>query len=299
MLKVMMYPHPDSTLNGESGIHTLIRKYLEHFPSADMEIVSPKAESWDVLAIHAGTANEFGKGPMVAHLHGLYWTDDYSCAPWEYKANKDVITNIIAADAITVPSPWVAKTLRRGARINPFVLPHGIDYQEWETDQEHSGYVLWNKNRAADVCDPTPVKKLAEIFNDINFISTFAPENSPSNVNTTGVMPHDRMRELVKSSCVYLATTKETFGIGILEAMAAGVPVLGYNHGGAEEIIEHCKTGYLAKPNDIDDLARGLKYCLKYRSILGENAKISVRKFTWEEVSIKAKEIYELSLIHI
>ncbi|MHC4213346.1 MAG: glycosyltransferase, partial [Planctomycetota bacterium] len=292
IIKVMMYPHPEAALNGESGIHTILRKYIQHFPTADIEFVHPKADSFDVLAVHAGTANEFGDGPMVAHLHGLYWTADYDCALWEYKANESVISNMLSANCVTVPSEWVAQNIRRATRINPYVLPHGIDWQEWKTDISGSGYVLWNKNRAADVCDPTPVKKLAERFPGVNFVSTFAPEGSPSNVKTTGLIPHEQMKAVVKSAGVYLSTPKETFGIGMLEALASGVPVLAFREGGALQLVDHCGTGYLAKPGDMDDLARGLEYCIKHRDILSRNAMMSVRQFGWEQVAQKARVVY-------
>jgi glycosyltransferase involved in cell wall biosynthesis len=42
-----------------------------------------------------------------------------------------------------------------------------------------------------------------------------------------------------RNAGVYLSTAKETFGIGILEALACGVPVLGYAHGGILDLVQH------------------------------------------------------------
>ena len=58
---------------------------------------------------------------------------------------------------------------------------------------------------------------------------------------------------------VYLSTSQETFGIGTVEALAAGVPVLGWASGGNLDIVQHMKTGYLAEVGDYDDLQRGLE----------------------------------------
>ena len=37
------------------------------------------------------------------------------------------------------------------------------------------------------------------------------------------------------------------------------MPVIAYNRGGPSEIIQHCKTGYLAKPDDKQSLLNYLK----------------------------------------
>jgi glycosyltransferase involved in cell wall biosynthesis len=51
---------------------------------------------------------------------------------------------------------------------------------------------------------------------------------------------------LSKADCLVLSTiTQEAFGRVIIEAQAAGVPVVATRVGGVTEIIEHEKTGLL------------------------------------------------------
>jgi len=40
--------------------------------------------------------------------------------------------------------------------------------------------------------------------------------------------------------------------------MACGIPSVGFNVGGIPEMIEHGKTGYVAKYKDSGDLAEGI-----------------------------------------
>jgi len=205
------------------------------------------------------------------------------------------------AKEITVPSEWVAETLRRDMRVSPHVVGHGIEWDEWAHHNEPRGdYVLWNKNRAGDVCDPMPIFELANRFVNGHFVTTFAPKlGLPGNLNVTGLIPHDQMKKLVQSCLVYLATTKETFGIGILEAMASGVPVLGYAHGGIKDLVQHGVNGYLAEPGDLDDLCDGLVYCLKHRDTLGANGREMAQTFTWQDAAKKVAAVYEKALIEL
>lgn len=54
----------------------------------------------------------------------------------------------------------------------------------------------------------------------------------------------------------------ESFGQTIVEAMACSTPVTAFDVGAIPELIEHQKTGYLAKCKDYQDLAIGIQWCL-------------------------------------
>jgi lipopolysaccharide heptosyltransferase II len=61
---------------------------------------------------------------------------------------------------------------------------------------------------------------------------------------------------LSKADCLVLSTiTQEAFGRVIIEAQAAGVPVVATRVGGVSEIIEHEKTGLLVLPKEIEAMS--------------------------------------------
>ncbi len=62
---------------------------------------------------------------------------------------------------------------------------------------------------------------------------------------------------------VVLLTYCETFGLVLVEAMRAGVAVIGTNAGGVPEIIEHEKSGLLVPPGNSDALASTLSRLYK------------------------------------
>jgi len=61
---------------------------------------------------------------------------------------------------------------------------------------------------------------------------------------------------LLAASDVFLSTSRyEGFGMAILEAMAAGIPVVATDVGAVSELVEDGVTGWLAAPDDRQSLA--------------------------------------------
>lgn len=289
-IKVRMHPDPKRLESLNNGVGQVVKHYGKYLPQFDIEIVSN--DSYDLLAAHAGTT----RGECdIAHLHGLYWGDNIEA--WQVMSNAYIVEACRSAVSITVPSEWVAETFRRDMRIQPYVIPHGIDAELWDYSAPHpkGGYVLWNKNRNTDVCNPEAVSYLADYFDHIQFKTTYA-NTERGNIMVYGSMPHTVMKPLVENCTVYLSTVKETFGIGVLEAMAAARPVLGWNYGGNRDLVQHCVNGYLAQPGNYDDLANGLDYCLTYAQQLGDNGRELVKQFTWPKAVEMLAECYREAL---
>ena len=81
----------------------------------------------------------------------------------------------------------------------------------------------------------------------------------------------------------------------IMEAMACGVPCVGFNIGGIPEMIGHLKSGYVAKAADADDLARGIKWVLDFKGEeLSKEARRKVlNSYSQQSVAIKYIELYQ------
>ena len=93
------------------------------------------------------------------------------------------------------------------------------------------------------------------------------------------------------------STIPEPFGRVALEAQAMGRPVVAFKHGGAIESIQEGETGWLAEPNNVEDLARCLQLALKLgprqRTIWAKRARAHVESaFSTQQMCEKTLEIY-------
>lgn len=81
----------------------------------------------------------------------------------------------------------------------------------------------------------------------------------------------------------------------IMEAMACGVPCVGFNVGGIPEMIDHQKTGYVAKERDAADLAAGIAWALEpaQSATLSKNSIDKVQRcYSEHAVAMKYIDIY-------
>ncbi|MBV9742517.1 MAG: glycosyltransferase [Acidobacteriia bacterium] len=72
-----------------------------------------------------------------------------------------------------------------------------------------------------------------------------------------GMLPHGHLSQILGRATAMLVTPKwvEAFGLTVIEALACGTPVIAYDQGGPSEIIEHGKSGFLVKANDVEAMA--------------------------------------------
>ncbi len=288
-MKVCIEPVYRGEDKGDGGIRRVVDAQRKYLPELGIEVVDT-IKAADLVATHATISADVPVDkPWVTHCHGLYWSE-YNWARGAHNLNRDVIRQLSYADHITVPSEWVGYVIKRGMWRNPTVLYHGVDVDDF-TPRDSRGYILWNKNRPDPICDPAPVNTLAAQMPSQQFITTFGKPTD--NVEVIGRTPYGLMKEIIADAGVYLCTTRETFGIGTLEAMAAGVPVVGWDWGGQREIIEHEVTGWLSPPGDFAHLEEGIEWAHENREKIGQRAReVVASQFTWRQCIERYAELY-------
>lgn len=103
---------------------------------------------------------------------------------------------------------------------------------------------------------------------------------------------------LARSNCLVLATvTEEAFGRVILEAQAAGVPVVATRVGGVVDIIDDEKTGLLVPPKDTQGMSQAVIRILRDKGLAERLTQEAYQKlkaqFTLEQMATKTLEVYE------
>lgn len=279
MNKVYITPrwlNPDKAEGGMRRVTTALAQYL---PAHGWEAVGSPLEA-DLINSHGGDIVEGCEHqPVVQSNHGLMW-EEYFGHAWD-DVNRRCVAAMKRADYVTFPSDWVRRAVTRGVVLESQAVYHGVEWQDFEPSSKPERYALWNKARSDAVSDHREVEKLAAMAPDLKFVSTLGER--AANLDICGVVPYGQMQSIVRNAGVYLALPRETFGIGTLEAMAAGVPIAGWDYGGQAEIVKQGETGYLAPYGDWEALAECVRACLKERKRLGRNARADVKaRWTWD-----------------
>ncbi|MHB8571412.1 MAG: glycosyltransferase family 4 protein [Candidatus Dormibacteria bacterium] len=108
------------------------------------------------------------------------------------------------------------------------------------------------------------------------------------------------------------ATGRESFGIVLLEAMAAGLPVVATDIDGFRQVVEHRGNGLLVPPKSHTDLARGITLLARdpaLRERLARAGRNLAAGLDWEctgesilsvyhQARADARAIHEASLVH-
>lgn len=150
-------------------------------------------------------------------------------------------------------------------------------------------------------------KKHAETTNDITVVLLGSHADEVAELLPFPTLPLgyvsdvQRMVRLYRAADVFvLPSLSENLPNTIMEAMACGLPCLGFRVGGIPEEIDHRRTGYVARYRDTEDLANGL-YWLLYEADAQKLSEEAVRKvahnYSPSSIAVQYTEIYQQAMI--
>lgn len=105
-------------------------------------------------------------------------------------------------------------------------------------------------------------------------------------VEFLGRVDDHRLASLLGSARGFLHPQEEDFGIAMVEALAAGTPVIAYGVGGASEVIEDGVTGTLFRKQTVDGMAGAIQ---RARSLTFDPAVLTARASGFSEERFAAE----------
>jgi glycosyltransferase involved in cell wall biosynthesis len=123
-------------------------------------------------------------------------------------------------------------------------------------------------------------------------------QSLPFKVNILGRLSDlDTIAHAYSAASVFvIPSLEENLPNTIMESMACGTPVVGFEVGGIPEMIDHKKTGYLSKYKSAEDLANGIQYVLQesdYQALCNNSRQKVLDNYSEKIVAEKYKKIYE------
>jgi glycosyltransferase involved in cell wall biosynthesis len=312
------YFHLNGILYYQS-IHRLVKKIFEtfHFDLIHAHVALPDGLAGALLE------KEIHK-PLVITVHGKDTANDrWSTVHLGPQSKAAIYKAFQSSSKIVAVSQYVKRTiLENYPTIDPnkIIVIHGgvapSPYLKEETPNPHGQMIL-------SVGPLIPLKghrytieamgKIVKIFPHLKLV--IVGEGGEKNHLVTQVekaglqkviqfvdfLPYDQLLKLIPLSKVFvLPSWAEGLGMVYLEAMSMGIPVIGCQGQGIEDIVSHGENGLLAKPKDSDHLSNLLLRLLKDETLrikLGQaGQKTILEHYRWEDNAEKHLRLYRSML---
>ncbi|MGD1805452.1 glycosyltransferase [Dapis sp. BLCC M126] len=128
--------------------------------------------------------------------------------------------------------------------------------------------------------------RLAQVTNHVYLLGRIPPENVPN---------------ILKNSDFHVtASEKETRGLTVLEAFAAGIPVVAPEAGGVTENIQDGRNGLLFMPGNQESFCEKLKFLIEdtnLRKEMGINSREAIAKYSWDNAVANLVKIWQEQII--
>lgn len=99
-----------------------------------------------------------------------------------------------------------------------------------------------------------------------------------------------------QADCLVLPSRHDSFGMVVVEAMAAGIPAMVSDHVGAKEAVREGETGWIVPPEDPKALADRMAWCIEHRREVretGRRAAEAAGAYTWEAYRDRVADVLE------
>jgi glycosyltransferase involved in cell wall biosynthesis len=176
------------------------------------------------------------------------------------------------------------------------VIPYGINVHEFKPCENRDLNLILAVGRFVEKKAPhLTIKAFARVQKRIPQVRLEMIGNGPllsrckntvseleisNNIIFHGAREHNFVKERLQKACVFVQHSvtapngdTESLGISLLEAMAAGVPVVATRHNGFVETVKDGETGYLVDEYDVKGMAKRVIQLLNNQKLRNEMGK--------------------------
>jgi glycosyltransferase involved in cell wall biosynthesis len=253
-----------------ASYHTHLPQYLHHYGLGSLEGLL-----WELLKLAHNQArlNLCTSTAMVRELrdHGIERVD-----LWQRGVDTELFQPDLASHSMRV-------RLSAGNPDRPLLLYVGRVSAEKEID------------RIKPVLEAIPEARLAIVGDGPNREALEA-HFAGTNTHFIGYLQGTELASAFASADAFLFPSRtETLGLVLLEAMAAGCPVVAAASGGIPDIVTDGENGYLFDPTDEEGLITATKRLLtagEEREKLRQNARLEAEKWGWSAATSQLQNFY-------
>ena len=253
-----------------ASYHTHLPQYLQHYGLGSLEGLL-----WELLKLAHNQA-QLNLCTSTAMVEALETRGIERLDLWQRGVDTEMFQPHLA-------SQQMRSRLSGGHPESPLLLYVGRVSPEKQIDQ------------IKPVLEAIPDARLA-IVGDGPYRETLEEHFAGTQTNFVGYLQGLELAAAFASSDAFIFPSRtETLGLVLLEAMAAGCPVVAANSGGIPDIVTDGVNGYLFEPTDPDGAIIATQRLLaakEEREKLRSNARLEAERWSWSEATAQLRNYY-------
>jgi len=133
--------------------------------------------------------------------------------------------------------------------------------------------------------------------NEVASFERYARRYRLNDIHFSGKASQADLRRYYRTATIFSApsTGSESFGIILLEAMAAGTPIVASDIAGYRSVLTHKREGLLVEPGNENAIAEAIIRLLEdphKRTSMAANGRLTARQYDWKVVAPRILEYY-------
>lgn len=203
--------------------------------------------------------------------------------------------NLAAADRVVTVAEWLMPKFFPFHASKTTYIPNGVDLDDFQNLPPMpygSRFVLYGKEY---VYNMDAYVRAAMELHGVSFISTVWPVGRfvPSNARVVGLLAKKQIHSLLQKAGLLMLTGSEVCPTMLLEAWAAGTPVVAWDRDGSEELMRR-QGDVVGGALYTDNPMNSIHYVLDNQERLGKEGRELVEAhYQWKDIWSKYEELYK------